>query len=233
MRLANWSPGTLSLPAVPLSEENQKMSIHYAFKDLPQSSIVMGHLAVSKVHPDYFPFKVLNFILGGGGFNSRLMSEIRSNRGLAYSVGSFYRAEVEYGIFGAYCFTKSASTAECIEVMRKLIKKTQVEGITQEELEWAKNSIVNNFIFEFTSAAQIVSKRVRITYDDLPKDFLETYRERIAAVTVEQVHRVAQRYLHPDRMILVVVGDGENFEKPLSEFGEINVISLDEPVSVR
>jgi predicted Zn-dependent peptidase len=188
----------------------------------------MGHLAVSKTHPDYFPFKVLNFILGGGGFSSRLMSEVRSNRGLAYSVGSFYRAEVDYGIFGAYCFTKPGSTAECIDLISEIIVKVQKEGISPEELAWAKNSIINNFIFEFTSSSQIVSKKIAIAYDKLPKEFLETYRERIVEVTVDDVNRVAKKYLHPDQMVLLVVGNSENFDKPLSEFGKVTHISLEE-----
>jgi len=157
-----------------------------------------------------------------------LTSEIRSNLGLAYSVGSFYRAEVDYGIFGAYCFTKSDSTARCISLMTEIIGKVQKEGISRKELEWAKSSIINNFIFEFTSSFQIVNKKIAITYDKLPKEFLEIYRERIAEVTVEEVNRVAQKYLHPDRMVVVVVGNSRNFDKPLSEFGNVTDIPLEE-----
>ena len=222
-----WSAEEITFPSVVPPEELQGKSVNYAYKDLPQSTIAMGHLAVSKTHPDFFPFRVLNFILGGGGFNSRLISEIRSNRGLAYSVGSFYRAEVDYGIFGTYCFTKSDSTAECINLILEMIGKVQKEGVSQKELEWAKSSIINNFIFEFTSSAQIVSKKIAIAYDKLPKGFLEAYRERIAAVTVDEVNRVAEKYLHPDDIILMVVGNSKNFDKPLSEFGKVTVIPLE------
>ena len=222
-----WSAEEITFPNVVPPEEIRRKSVNYVYKDLPQSTIAMGHLAVSKAHPDFFPFTVLNFILGGGGFNSRLISEIRSNRGLAYSVGSFYRAEVDYGIFGTYCFTKSDSTAECINLILEMIGKVQKEGISQKELEWAKSSVINNFIFEFTSSAQIVSKEIAIAYDKLPKEFLETYRERIAAVTLDDVNRVAEKYLYPDDMILMVVGDNKSFDKPLSEFGKVTVIPLE------
>ncbi|MCK5256197.1 MAG: insulinase family protein [Deltaproteobacteria bacterium] len=222
-----WLPEEITFPPVMSPEEIKDKSVNYAYKDLPQSTIVMGHLAMSKAHPDYYSFKVLNFILGGGGFNSRLMSEIRSNRGLAYSVGSFYRAEVDYGLFGAYCFTKSGSTVECINAISEMIGKVKQKGISPQELEWAKSSIINNFIFEFTSPAQIVSRRVAISYDKLPKEFLENYRERIAKVTVDDVNRVAERYLHPDHAVLMVVGNSDDFEGSLNQFGNVNVIPLE------
>ena len=222
-----WLPEEITFPLVLSPEDIKDKSVNYAYKDLPQSTIVMGHLAMSKAHPDYYSFKVLNFILGGGGFNSRLMSEIRSNRGLAYSVGSFYRAEVDYGLFGAYCFTKSGSTVECINAISEMIDKVKKKGISLQELEWAKSSIINNFIFEFTSPAQIVSRRVAISYDKLPKEFLETYRERIAKVTVDDVNKVAERYLHPDHAVLMVVGNSDDFEGSLNQFGNVNVIPLE------
>ncbi|MCK5010879.1 MAG: insulinase family protein [Deltaproteobacteria bacterium] len=223
-----WPSKKITFISVAPPEKLKEESINYAYKDLPQSTIVMGHLAISKTHPDYYPFKVLNFILGGGGFNSRLTSEIRSNRGLAYSSGSFYRAEVDYGLFGAYCFTKSASTVECINVMMEIIDNVKREGISQQELEWAKSSIINNFIFEFTSSAQIVGRRAVIAYDKLPKEFMETYRERIAAVTVDDVNTVAEKYLHLDRAVLMVVGNSDKFDGSLNEFGNVTVIPLEE-----
>lgn len=215
------------LPVDP-PETLKEKSVRYAYKDLPQSTVVIGHLTIGKNHPDYYPFEVLNFILGGGGFNSRLTSEIRSNRGLAYSTGSFYRADMDYGLFGAYCFTKSASTLESIRLISKIVDDIKQRGVTQQELAWAKSSIINNFIFEFTSSARIVGRRVALAYDKLPKEFMETYRERIAAVTVADVNRVAKKYLHLNPSVLMVVGNGEAFDGSLSEFGEVTVISLDE-----
>ena len=207
---------------------DREKSVYYAHKDIPQSTIVMGSFAVNQTHPDYFPFTVLNFVIGGGGFTSRLMSEIRSNRGLAYSVGSIYRAEIDYGLFATYCFTKSESTLESVTLISEILKQVKQEGITPEELERAKSSILNNFIFEFTTPFQIVNKQVAIAFDNLPKDFLEIYRERITAVTLEEVNAVAQKYLHPDQMILVVVGNSANFDSPLSQLGPVEEIFLEE-----
>ncbi|MBW1853825.1 MAG: insulinase family protein, partial [Deltaproteobacteria bacterium] len=116
----------------------------------------------------------------------------------------------------------------CISLISEIIGNVQKEGISRKELEWAKNSILNNFIFEFTSSARIVGREIAISYDKLPKEFLEIYRERIAEVTLEDVNRVAQKYLHPDRMVVVVVGNSRSFDRPLSEFGEVTVIPLEE-----
>ena len=223
-----WVPRDITFPPLGLPEAREEGTVYYAHKALPQATIVMGHLTIGKGDPDYFPLTVLNFIVGGGGFKSRLMSEIRSNRGLAYSVGSIYRAEVDYGIFAAYCFTKSDTTLESITLIKEIVEQVKQEGISLEELEWAKSSIINNFIFEFTSPFQIVNKRVTIAYNKLPKEFLETYRERIMAITVDDVNRVAAKYLHPDRMVLVVVGNRDGFDGPLNQMGTVRVINLEE-----
>ena len=226
--LGSWEPRALSLPTLKLSQSREEKSVYYAHKDIPQSTIVMGSFAVNKSHPDYFPFTVLNFVIGGGGFTSRLMSEIRSNRGLAYSVGSIYRAEIDYGLFATYCFTKSESTLESITLISDILKQVKQEGITPEELERAKNSILKNFIFGFTTPFQIVNKQVAIAFDNLPKDCLEIYRERITTVTLDDVNSVAQKYLHPGQMLLVVVGNSENFDGPLSQWGPVEEIPLEE-----
>ncbi|MFH2013124.1 MAG: pitrilysin family protein [Pseudomonadota bacterium] len=201
-------------------------SINYAFKDVPQSTIVLGHLALEKNHPDYFPFRVLNYILGESGFNSRLTSEIRSNRGLAYSVGSFYRGDVGYGVFAVLCQTKSVTTSIAISLIYDIIKDLKKNGVTAEELLWAKESIINKFIFSFTSSASIVNQQITIDYDNLPEDFLEKYQKNILRVTLNDIKRVAKRYLHPDSSILVVVGKSKDFDRPLSEFGKVHEIEL-------
>jgi predicted Zn-dependent peptidase len=224
----SWESRTLSFPALKLPADRAEKSVYYAHKNIPQSTIIMGSFAVNKTHPDYFPFTVLNFVIGGGGFTSRLMSEIRSNRGLAYSVGSIYRAEIDYGLFATYCFTKSESTLESITLISDILKQVKQEGITEEELQRAKNSILKNFIFKFATPFQIVNKQVAIAFDNLPKDFLEIYRERITSVTLEEVNAVAQKYLHPDQMLLVVVGNSANFDSPLSQLGPVEEIFLEE-----
>jgi predicted Zn-dependent peptidase len=221
----DWERAGETLPTVSLPSP-QRGSVNLVSKDVPQSVIILGHLAVPKNHPDFYPFTLLNFILGGGGFNSRLTAEIRSNRGLAYSVGSFYRGDIDYGVFGAYCFTKPSTTRESIDLILEGIRDIRDRGVTEGELTWAKDSIINNFIFSFTSSHQIVVETMDLEYNHLPSDFLKMYQERIARVTREDVERVAQSYLHPENALFLVVGNEGAFEKPLSDLGKVNRIEL-------
>ncbi len=225
---AEWQPAEVNIPAIPYREAPAATSIHYAYKDLPQSTSVMGYPVIGKSHPDFFAFEVLNFILGDGGFRSRLMSEVRSNRGLAYSVGSIYNAEADHGLFAAYCFTKSGSTLESIRLMSEIVRSLKEKGITQDELQWAKSSMINSFVFQFTSAAQIARGQVNLAYDKLPQVFLQTYRDRIMSLTIDEVNRVAGEYLQPDRMAIVVVGNQSGFDGQLSTLGRVSEINLDE-----
>jgi predicted Zn-dependent peptidase len=223
--LGGWGRAKETLPSIP-PPSSQAGSVNLVSKDLPQSVIILGHLTVPKNHPDYYPFTLLNFILGGGGFNSRLTMEIRSNRGLAYSVGSFYRGDIDYGAFGAYCLTKSSSTHESIDLIRKIMEDIKDKGVTEEELKWAKDSIINNFIFSFTSSHQIVVETMDLEYDHLPSDYLKKYQEMISRVTKADIERAAKSYLHPESAIFLIVGNEKDFEKPLSDLGTVNRIKL-------
>jgi zinc protease len=190
-------------------------------KGFPQSTILLGHLAPSADSPDFFAFTLLNYILGGAGFNSRLTGEIRSNRGLAYSVGSWYRGDIGYGVFVAHCKTAPENTAEAVRLMREIIGEVSEEGVTAEELRWAKDAIINKLVFAIDSTAEVVSRKVAYEYDGLPADFLETYPERIEAVGREEILRLAQRVLRPRQAPMVVVGDGPNLAEDLAEFGAV------------
>jgi predicted Zn-dependent peptidase len=221
----DWEKDSESIPSRPIPESRYESSVVYAQRLLPQSTILLGHLCCPKNHPDYFPMVVLNDILGEG-FNSRLMKEIRSNRGLAYSVGSFYRGDIDYGVFGAYAMTKSETTATVIELILSELNRIIDEGVTPEELTWAKDSIINKYIFSFASTAGLVEQYISLEYDNLPEDYLETYPGMISAVNLEDIKRVAKDYLKPDKSILVVVGNDEGFEKPLSFLGEVEKADL-------
>ena len=221
----DWRPSGEPAPHFPVPDRPPRAGVFLTAKSLPQSTIVMGHLAPPKNSPDFYAFSVLEHILGGSGFGSRLMSEIRSNRGLAYSVGSFYRGDIGYGVFGAYCMTKSASTLEAARLMRGIIARVRDEGVSAEELRRAKDAIVNNLIFSVDATAEVVSQRLGFAYDGLPEDFLERYRDRIEAVGLEDVRRVAQRFLRPEALSTVVVGE-EAALAGLDEFGPATRITL-------
>jgi len=220
-----WEQSLVEVPFIPPPLPREQKSILCAEKDLPQSMILLGHLTIPRNHPDYIPFKVLNFILGGGGFNSRLTQEIRSNQGLAYSVGSFYQGRVGYGVFGAYGQTKSSTTGKMISLFYEIIEGLKKNNAKREELDWAKNSLLNQFIFSFTSSASIVSQQMDIEYDGLPVDTLQRYPEKVKTVTLEDLGRAAQS-LHPEKSLLLVVGKEKDFDRPLSSFGSVHRLEL-------
>jgi predicted Zn-dependent peptidase len=222
----DWKSYDSAIPAIAPPSPVAGRRLYYLEKKVPQSTILIGKLAPPKQNPDYYAFEILNYILGGGGFSSLLTSEIRSNRGLAYSVGSFYRADVDYGVFAAYAITKSASTAEVYELMRDLMKRTDNMSIN-EELKKAQESLINSFIFSYTSSAQIVAQTMVLEYEHLPSDFLEQYPQNIKRVTLGDVRRVAQMYLNPDHSVSLIVGDAESFDKPLSWFGPVQRVFSD------
>ncbi len=223
----DWKPGNVDFPQVPKIKEGFEKSVNFAFKDTNQSVIRMGHLGIKQNNPDYYAAMVMDDILGGGSFTSRLVKEIRSDRGLAYSVWSVFAAgKLDLGIFAAGCETKSESTYDVITLMRNIIEGMRNSHVSNEELQVAKDAIINSFIFGFTSNMQVVSQRINIQYYNLPEDYLEKYRENIAKVTKEDVLRVAKKYLHPDKLSLVVVGNDKKFDKPLSEIGEVKNIEL-------
>lgn len=224
---AGWEalPEPVSTPPVP--GPFIPPSVNIVPKKIPQSIIVMGGFSMPKNHPDYYAFTLLNDIVGGDGFNSYLTEEIRSNRGLAYSVGSFYSAYEQYGVFGTYCFTSTPNTQLAISLLKEILLKIKAGNISPQKLQWAKDSIINQFVFSFSSADGLVAQMISLEYSGLPRDYLEHYQENIGQVTIEDLQRVAQTYLKPEEYTLLVLGDGEFFDQALTEFGPINKVNID------
>jgi predicted Zn-dependent peptidase len=224
--VGDWKAVDTAIPTVAPPQNITELSLCYLQKKVPQSTIIIGNLAPKKQNPDYYAFELVNYILGGGGFSSLLTSEIRSSRGLAYSVGSFYRADVDYGVFGAYCMTKSSSTAQALALMFDIMKRMG-ETAFASQVKQAKESLINSFIFAYTSSTQMVAQTMSLEYDHLPSDFLNQYPAKIQEVTLDDVHRAARNYLHPEQSIVLVVGDGEAFDKSLTRFGPVREIYSD------
>jgi predicted Zn-dependent peptidase len=157
-----------------------------------------------------------------------MTTEIRSNQGLAYNVeASFDVGRRFIGTFQAETETKSGSTAKAIGLMRDIMATLTKEPVTDQELSLAKDAIINSFIFGFAKASDVVNQRARLAFYGYPKGYLENYRDNIAKVTKEDVLRVAKKYLHPDKLVITVVGDDKGFDKPLSTFGAVREIKLD------
>jgi len=188
--------------------------LFYINKDIPQSTIISGQFAPAKIDPDYHAFAVLDFIIGSGGFTSRIFSAVRSSEGLAYSAGSFYRARPDHGVFAAYAFTKTESTFQTLSLINAAINNVCDKTITGDEMQWAKNSINNGFIFSFTSPQQIAWQQMKLEYDGLPADFLSSYRDKINNVKIEDLNAIAVKYLKKSNNTLILGNTGK--------FGELS-----------
>ncbi len=218
--LDDWHSAESMIRELPVLSPAPKGRILLADKKIPQTTILMGHPGISKDNPDVLALQVANYILGGGGFNSRMMREVRSNRGLAYSVYSYFQIGRQLPeLFIAGSETKCGSTVEVVSLLQQLIRQVRDEPVSIAELDLAKKSLINSFVFAFSNSHSVVSRKVRLDYYDYPDNYLETYRQQIDAVTVADVQRVARQYLHPEKLQIVLVGDSQKYADEVRKLG--------------
>ncbi|NPV03359.1 MAG: insulinase family protein [Syntrophaceae bacterium] len=216
----DWdAEGDFSTPPLPKPQERGPLH-HFPRKGL-QSTVIIGTIGPGKESPDFHAFTVLDHILGSGGFRSRIFQEVRSNRGLAYSAGSFYEGRQGYGTFGAYAMTKTESTGQVLSVLQDILNDVRESRLPAQDVHQAKRAIVNSYIFSFTSSHMIAFQHMALEFQGLPVKFLAEYPAKIDAVTREDVLRVAEKYLDPDRRTVFVLGDETKFDKPLRAFGTV------------
>jgi len=226
---AGWEPAEIEFPALPPVSERYERTVNCVAKGVNQSTIFVGHLGITRHSPDRIPFEVLNFILGGSGLTSRLMREVRSRQGLAYSVGSFYTLRDDLGLFVAYSLTRAEATVKALRLMLEILQRIREEPVSEEELRVAKDSLINSYVFDFDSSHKIATQQMALDYFGYPDNWLITYPDKVAAVTKEDLLRVAQKYLRPAEATILVVGEAEKFSESLAAFGEVHTIVLKEP----
>jgi zinc protease len=175
--------------------------------ETPQSVAVLGHEGLSRDDPDFIAATVMNQILGGGGFSSRLTEEVREKRGLTYSVYSYISPRPdEVGVYMAGVSADNARIAEAIEVIRAEWRRMAEGGVTADELEKTKRYLTGAYPLRFDSNAKIASMLAAIQHAGLGVDYIDRRNDLVEAVTQEDVARVAKRLLHDDRLRIVVVG---------------------------
>ncbi len=227
----DWKKSAQPAPARPAVAADFKPGVYFIERDVNQTNIRFGHLGIDNKNEDRYAVSVMNFILGGGSFNSRMTSKVRSDEGLAYSVGTRYETgSNDLGTFYAFCQTKSSTTIKALDLMKSEVDRIRQAPVSDDELEMAKDSYINRYVFQFTSANQIVGQLMSLEFDDRPRDLLEVYIAKVRAVTKEDVHRVAQTYLHPDKVSYVVVGKKAELDGDLATLGQITAIELADPV---
>ena len=231
----DWDTGTVpevEIANVPKIEADRAV-IHFVDKDTAQTHLRVGHLSIRKTDSDYVPLAIANDILGGGSGASRLYNEVRTKRGLAYSVGSeLSTGTFDEGMWVLWAETKLLSTTEVLEEMVASIERISSELVSDEELAASKDGYMHSSVFDFSSASKIVSQMVKLEYDGLPNDFPLQLREKILHVSKTDVLAAAKKYLRLDRLKIMAVGSGGALSKVLPTFA--NVPSpTDEPDSQR
>ncbi len=222
----SWQKGPeAKQPDIKFSEP--KPGLYFINKtDVDQSSISMLDLGIERSNPDYFAVTVMNEIFGGG-FSSRLFNNIRSKLGLAYNVGGGVGSGWDRpGLTNIEMQTKSSTTVEGIQALDNEIDDLLKNAATPEELKRAKDDILNSFIFQFDTPEKVLREKMAYEFYHYPADFLERYRAEVEKVTAADVTRVARKYVHKDRMAVLVLGNSAQFGKPLSTLGPVQDVDI-------
>ena len=213
-----------------LYETTARPGVYYIEKnDMTQSNIKIGHLGITRDNPDLFAVEVLNQVFSGS-FSSRLYSNVRSKKGLAYAVVGGVRSNWDYpGTFNMWITTKTETTGAGIDALLEEARSLSEEPPTEEEVRKAKTGILNSFIFNVDTRAKILGQQLTYEYYGFPLDWVNRYRKGIEEVTLDQVQAVAEKYIHQEHFVILVVGPSEGRDKPLIDFGEITEVDITIP----
>ncbi len=240
--LAKWPNRPALVSSVPKPSFTPKPGVYLVDKkDVNQGRVRMGHLGTTLSNPDHLAIEAMNGILGGAGFTSRIMSRVRSDEGLAYSAGSVFPSGRYYdGVFSAMFQSKSPTVAQAISIVIEEIDRMRKEKVKPEELATEINSSTEQLSRRFATARQKAAQFADDDYEKLPEDYWQKYRDRLRALTPEEMQRVAQKYLQPGNLVILAVGNVDamlkgNPDKPqyqLTKFGNMERIPLPDPLTM-
>jgi predicted Zn-dependent peptidase len=239
--LEGWPDRELKLPEIPEKTAEVKPGVYMVAKeDVNQSRIRLGHIGVKRDTPDEYSLMVMNDILGGGGFTSRIVRRVRSDEGLAYSAGSRFNRPVLYpGTFQAFFQTKHATAAFGTQLILTEIDRIRSEEVDAEVVENAKASLIADVVNPFSSPNRIVNTFAGDDYTGRADDYWQKYTKNMQAVTPDSVLEVAKKRLHPEKLVFVVVGDPEAVEtgsdkhsEKYSEFGPVTILPMRDPMTL-
>lgn len=225
--LASWKNGKPSALPWPKVDYAFQSTVNYVEKpDVNQSNIMLGHIGGLMSNPDLPALNIMNQILSF----ERMFKRVRTDEGLAYSVWGDYGANyIHPGTFNCGVQTKSQSTVYALNIMLQELKKITEQEVADDELAKAKDGYLNSYVFNFESKSQIVNRLMSLAYYGYPPDFTEKQKAGVEKVTKADVLRVAQKYIQPGKVQILVVGKKEDFDKPLSTIGPVNVIDITIP----
>lgn len=242
--MKGW-PANKTVPEVPKTPYTSLAGVYTVNKtDVNQGRVSIGHIGAMRDNPDFYALTIMNDILGGGGFSSRLTSRVRSDEGLAYSAFSTYGFGVyNPGLFRASFQSKNPTTSQAIDIVMEEINRLRTGKVTAEELETAKNFLTEVFPRNFATAAQVANIFAQDEFTKRAPDYWTNYRDRVRAVTIDDVQRVAQKYLQPEKLVVLVVGNIDEITKgnpdrpqhsllKIAKDGQIRRIPLPDPLTM-
>lgn len=243
--MRGWEASKTPVPEVPKPDYVPVAGVYTVNKpDVNQGRVSIGHPGAMRDNPDRYALSIMDDVLGGGGFTSRIVARVRSDEGLAYSAGSSFGLGVYYpGVFRAGFQSKSPTVAQAIDIVLQEIQRIRTEKVSKEELETAINQAIEVFPRFFSTAAQIANTFAEDEYTHRPAGYWDTYRDRIKAVTADDVLRVARQYLQPDKLVVLIVGNTDDImkghaDKPdfrITKFakdGQVRRIPLPDPLTL-
>jgi zinc protease len=208
-QLLAYLPQTQPCTALPAVADPQPLQqaqdIRIPF-DAAQAQVFIGQPAFKRNDPDFFPLFVGNHILGGGGFVSRLTHQVREQRGLSYSVYSYFAPGLHQGPFIAGLQTRPDQALQALKLSQDIIREFVAQGPTEEELKAAKDNLIGGFALRLDSNKKLLDNLANIAWYELPLDYLDVWTQRVAAVTPQDIVQAFQRKLQPDRMVSLVLG---------------------------
>lgn len=238
---SKWSNKSLSFPVVSKNFPQPEPGVYFIQKKINQGYVSVGHIGIEDTNPDYFAVQVMNFILGGGSFTSRITSKVRSDEGLAYNTGSRFTYRWGFpGTFSGYVQTKSETVGYAISLILKEFERIRQELVSEAEMETAINYYLESFSNFFQSPINTMVNFANLELQGKPMNYYATYRDKIKAVTKEKVLEVAKKYIQPDKIVIMIVGDFEpcnkgsdKFPGPLDRLGKIHRLKLLDPLTGR
>ena len=207
---AGLNRGSQALPALPAVAQLQTAKTSRIAHPATQAHILIGQPGIKRLDPDYFPLFLGNYVLGGGGFASRLNDEIRQKRGYAYSTYSYFNPLALEGPFQIAVQTKKQTTQDALKVAQDTLAKIVSEGPTPEELDAAKQNIIGGFPLRIDSNKKILDYLSIIGFYRLPLTYLDDFPVQIERLTLDQIKDAWRRRIHPERMVTVVVAGAES-----------------------
>ena len=197
---------------VPIHKKNIKPNIFLHKKDLRQSSILFAGEGISKTDPYFYPAYVMNYILGGGGFFSRLTTEVREKRGLVYSVYSYLYRYDKYNFFSGGAQTSNENVNKVIKIIKEELVKIKNQGVTESELNDAKNYLINSYVLRLDSNKKVASILLNTQMDGLNTDFFKKRNDYINSVSLEDIKVVAKKILDENQIFFLIIGNPSNLK---------------------